>query len=88
MAIEFNKTSRNIFDKKDVCVWLFEEDGEQLLDITERASEENEISTAYYKIEEVSYRDYQFTLVNSWGDRELPAVINGETEFRRMINNF
>ena len=89
MTIEFNKTSKNVFDNKEVGVWLFEEDGEQLVDITEYAEDEdNCCSTAHYKIEEISYRCYQFTLVNSWGERELPTVINGETEFRRMINKF
>lgn len=81
----FNKTSQNVFTKKDVCVSLLEDD---TVDILERESEDNECSTAQYEVQETSYKSYTFTLVHNWSERELPIVINGETEFRRMINNW
>lgn len=88
MTIQFSKTSEKTFKKKDVCVWLFDEDGEQMVDITENESEENDCSTAHYSIEETSYKEYEFTLVVNWSERNLPQTIDGEVEFRRMINKF
>ena len=85
---KFSKTSQNVFNRKDVSVWIFEENGEVLVDITERASKENEISTAQYSVEQTGCNEYEFTLATNWSDRTLPELVKGETAFRQMIAKF
>lgn len=69
-------------------MWFFEDGPHYMLDITERASEENDCSTAIYKIEKNGRVNYKFTLVKNWSERDLPNIIDGEFEFRKMINKF
>ena len=81
----FNKLSQKVFDEKDVTAWLFAEDGKLLVDVLEKASEDNECSTAHYEVYPIAYKYFEFKLVRSWGEKTLPDLITGETEFRNFI---
>lgn len=81
----FDKVSKKMFASNDVDVWCFYEDGENIVNITEHSSEENQCATANYRVDVISFKTYEFHLVDSWVDEELPLVIKGEIEFRNFI---
>ena len=86
---KFSKTSKKIFDKKNIEVWTTTDlhEGMQVIDLT-YDTENNECSSGKYTVEAFMAGVYRFTLVPAtWNDPQLYVEIIGELNFRRMVSN-
>lgn len=87
IKFEFNKISEKLFEKKKISMWMDEDEIDQIVYVTDyRVSEDNDCSSAAYKIVQIHGGCFEFILVTDWSEDEFPRLIEGETEFRRMIN--
>ena len=85
--LKFSKVSKRVFARRLIDVYVYDEDGQTVVDLT-YDPEENDCSSGRYVVEEhTTVGHYRFRIIPAkWNDPQLPQVIEGELAFRRMVN--